>query len=111
VRIIDGICYHGASGNAASTACRSAPSGIPNFATIDRSTQASDDASQRRNEHVDQADQCWDAVDRYLADLLVGVDPVLKAALTANSNAGLPRLDVSPLQGKLLHPIARLARA
>lgn len=67
-------------------------------------------ASGETNE-VDQADRCWDTVDRYLADLLVGVDPVLDAALTANSNAGLPRLDVSPLQGKLLHLITRLARA
>ncbi len=87
--------------------------GILNFATIGRSTQAIKATMRTSGEtdEVDQTDQCWGAVDRYLADLLIDVDPVLDAALTANSNAGLPRLDVSPLQGKLLHLIARLARA
>lgn len=55
--------------------------------------------------------QRWTAVDRYLSGLLVTPDPVLDAALAANAAAGLPRLDVSPLQGKLLHLLARLCGA
>jgi predicted O-methyltransferase YrrM len=47
------------------------------------------------------------AVDDYLAGLLVGPDPALDAALAANRAAGLPAIDVSPLQGKLLHVLAR----
>ena len=53
----------------------------------------------------------WQRVDGYLADLLVGDDPALAAALAANAAAGLPAIDVSPLQGKLLHLLARLAGA
>jgi predicted O-methyltransferase YrrM len=56
-------------------------------------------------------EQSWSAVDQYLTDLLVGSDPALDAALAANSAAKLPQLDVSPLQGKLLHLLARLSRA
>jgi predicted O-methyltransferase YrrM len=55
--------------------------------------------------------QSWNAVDQYLTDSLVPSDPVLDAALAANSAAKLPRRDVSPLQGKLLHLLARLSRA
>jgi predicted O-methyltransferase YrrM len=56
-------------------------------------------------------EQGWSAVDQYLTGLLFGSDPVLDAALAANSAARLPRQDVSPLQGKLLHLLARLAQA
>jgi predicted O-methyltransferase YrrM len=56
-------------------------------------------------------EQGWDAVDRYLADSLVRTDPALDATLAANSAANLPRLDVSPLQGKFLHLLARLCGA
>jgi predicted O-methyltransferase YrrM len=59
-------------------------------------------------------EQLWDlwlAVDQYLTDLLVRSDPALDAALAANSAAKLPQRDVSPLQGKLLHLLARLSRA
>lgn len=55
--------------------------------------------------------QLWHAVDQYLTDLLVWSDPALDAALAANSVANLPQRDVSPLQGKLLHLLARLSRA
>jgi predicted O-methyltransferase YrrM len=48
----------------------------------------------------------WDAVDRYINDMLVGSDQVLEAALAANVAAGLPSIDVSPNQGKLLHVLA-----
>ncbi len=55
--------------------------------------------------------EVWHAADQYLTDLLVRSDPALDAALAANSVANLPRRDVSPLQGKLLHLLARLSRA
>jgi predicted O-methyltransferase YrrM len=49
----------------------------------------------------------WNAVDRYFADLLVSSDSALDAALTASAAAGLPAINVSPTQGKLLHLLAR----
>jgi predicted O-methyltransferase YrrM len=49
----------------------------------------------------------WTAVDRYLGDLLVSSDPALEAALAASAAAGLPAINVSPAQGKLLHLLAR----
>ncbi len=52
-------------------------------------------------------DQTWTAVDRYLTDLFVPADPVLDAALAASAAAGLPEIQVSPSQGKLLHVLAR----
>ena len=58
---------------------------------------------------VDQ--DLWTEVDRYITDLLVPADPVLDAALEASTAAGLPEIQVSPNQGKLLHLIARLQSA
>src|SRR5437868_8501343 len=49
----------------------------------------------------------WSAVDAWLGEKLLGDDPVLDAALAANAAGGLPSIDVSPLQGKLLHLLAR----
>jgi len=48
----------------------------------------------------------WTAVDRYIGDLLVQQDPALEAALEASTAAGLPTIQVSPTQGKLLHLLA-----
>lgn len=48
----------------------------------------------------------WTAVDRYIADLLVPSDPALEAALEASTTAGLPNIQVSPTQGKMLHLLA-----
>jgi predicted O-methyltransferase YrrM len=53
----------------------------------------------------------WAAVDRYLTDLLVPPDPMLDAALEASAAAGLPPINVSPTQGKLLLLLARLQGA
>ncbi|MFM1653288.1 O-methyltransferase [Brevibacillus sp. B_LB10_24] len=53
----------------------------------------------------------WTAVDRYFTDLLVPSDPALDAALEANAAAGLPPIDVTPNQGKLLHLLARIQGA
>jgi predicted O-methyltransferase YrrM len=53
----------------------------------------------------------WTAVDRYLTGLLVPPDDALEAALQASAAAGLPSINVSPNQGKLLHLLARLQGA
>jgi predicted O-methyltransferase YrrM len=50
----------------------------------------------------------WTAVDRYLCDTLLPSDPALDAALSASAAAGLPAINVSPNQGKLLHLLARI---
>jgi predicted O-methyltransferase YrrM len=51
------------------------------------------------------------AVDRLLEQLLVAPDPALDAALEASAAAGFPPAEVSPLQGRLLHLLARIAGA
>ncbi|MGM7643727.1 O-methyltransferase [Nocardia sp. JW2] len=51
----------------------------------------------------------WADVDSYLVSTLVGEEGV--PALEANASAGLPAIDVSPPQGKLLNLVARTARA
>jgi len=53
----------------------------------------------------------WTAVDRYIRDLLVPPDPALDAALRASAAAGLPPINVSPNQGKLLMLLAQLQGA
>jgi predicted O-methyltransferase YrrM len=52
-------------------------------------------------------DERWAAVDGYLTDLLGMDDPALGAALAASVAAGLPAINVSPNQGKLLYLMAR----
>lgn len=53
----------------------------------------------------------WSAVDDYIGEKLLGSDAALEAALAGNAAAGLPPIDVSPAQGKLLYLIARLGGA
>jgi predicted O-methyltransferase YrrM len=53
----------------------------------------------------------WDAVDRYIADLLLPADPSLDAALEASAAAGLPPHQISPAQGKLLQLLALMRAA
>ena len=55
--------------------------------------------------------ESWTAVDRYIVDLLVPPDPALDSALRASAAAGLPPIQVSPNQGKLLNLLARLQGA
>ncbi|MBB5154108.1 O-methyltransferase [Saccharopolyspora phatthalungensis] len=55
--------------------------------------------------------QQWSAVDDYLGGLLAPEDPVLAAALRAGDEAGLPHINVSALQGKLLNLLARAVQA
>ena len=52
-------------------------------------------------------EKIWTAVDGYLGDLLVPADAALEAALAASAAAGLPAINVSPVQGKLLQLLAR----
>lgn len=78
-----------------------------------------------RREHIGDAVECiecrtrgrskegtmtnerWFDVDRYINGLFVADDPALDEALEASANAGLPAIQVSPSQGKLLHVLAR----
>lgn len=50
-------------------------------------------------------------VDHYLSNLFAPHDPALQAALAASTAAGLPEIQVSATQGKLLHMLARLQNA
>jgi predicted O-methyltransferase YrrM len=53
----------------------------------------------------------WAAADAYFEQLLIPADPALDSALRASSDAGLPEIQVSPLQGKLLHLLAQAVGA
>jgi len=53
------------------------------------------------------ADEIWTAVDEYVAGRLAPHDEVLQAALRASEEAGLPQIQVSPAQGKLLYLLAK----
>ncbi|MGD0729927.1 MAG: O-methyltransferase [Terracidiphilus sp.] len=53
----------------------------------------------------------WAQVDEYFCDLLIAGDEKLDAALEVNRKAGLPAIDVSRLQGKFLHLLARIGGA
>jgi len=53
----------------------------------------------------------WSAVDNYIDDELALSDAILDAAIAANAAGGLPAIDVTASQGKLLQLLARLAGA
>ena len=55
-------------------------------------------------------DRTYD-VEAYLSGLFVGDDAVLERALERSAAAGLPPIAVSPVQGKLLHLLARVRGA
>ncbi|WP_342249922.1 O-methyltransferase [Sphingomonas sp. OTU376] len=55
--------------------------------------------------------QDWAAVDGYIAGKLLGNDPVLEGALAANAAGGLPPIDVSAAQGRMLELFARMSGA
>ncbi|HEV7551228.1 MAG TPA: O-methyltransferase [Candidatus Angelobacter sp.] len=57
------------------------------------------------------AQEQWTAVDSYISDLFIAPDFALEAALDSSRAAGLPTINVSPAQGKLLHMLARMQRA
>ncbi|MGN8024981.1 O-methyltransferase [Microbacterium sp. 22242] len=60
---------------------------------------------------ADPTPENWRAADDYLAETLVGHDPALEAALTAQQAAGLPAIEVAPVSGKLLHLLVRISGA
>ena len=53
----------------------------------------------------------WTAVDDYIVASLFEADPVLDAVLAANRDQGLPAIDVSAAQGKLLSLLVRIRGA
>lgn len=53
----------------------------------------------------------WAAVDTYLAEQLIPQDKVLEAALRESEKAGLPAIQVTPLQGRMLAIFARMMGA
>ena len=53
------------------------------------------------------AQDLWATVDSYIADLFIAPDFALEAALDSSKAAGLPTINVSPSQGKLLHLLAK----
>ncbi len=55
--------------------------------------------------------ELWTAVDSYLTDLHIPPDPVLDAALRDSDAAGLPQINVTPSQGKMLQLLAQLNQA
>ncbi len=55
--------------------------------------------------------ELWTTVDQYINKTLVPGDSVLEAALEASEKAGLPSIQVSPPQGKMLHILARSLKA
>jgi len=55
--------------------------------------------------------QKWSAVDEYLAQQLLPDDEVLTQILANNRRAGLPEIDVSPMQGQLLALLVRMTHA
>lgn len=53
------------------------------------------------------SDRSWEAIDRYFSSTLGTSDPVLDGALARSRRAGLPPIQVSPNQGRLLWLLAR----
>lgn len=53
----------------------------------------------------------WNDVDEYFIEKLIPNDPILENVLLANYHAGLPSIDVSPTQGKLLYLLAKIKGA
>lgn len=53
----------------------------------------------------------WSKVDDYIADLFIGEDLALEAALGDSRAAGLPAIQVTPPMGKFLHLLARIRGA
>lgn len=51
-------------------------------------------------------DTNWDAIDAFIGDHFLDDDPALEAALAASEAAGMPAIQVAPLQGKLLMMLA-----
>ncbi len=57
------------------------------------------------------SEQAWTAVDEYVSGLLAPHDEALQGALDAAEAAGLPAIQVSPPQGRLLQMLAQVRGA
>ena len=55
--------------------------------------------------------ELWSAVDSYITDLFAPPDEALDSALRASQAAGLPAINVSPPQGRLLQVLAKAVDA
>ncbi len=53
----------------------------------------------------------WQAVDDYIAEKLLGADDALATTLANNAEQGLPPIEVSAAQGKMLFLLAQMAGA
>ena len=67
--------------------------------------------AQRHTSPDERSQRTWKAVDDYVGGLLVDEDADLLNALEASRLAGLPSINVTAPQGKLLHLLARTQRA
>lgn len=54
------------------------------------------------------SEEIWAAVDAFIGETLVSEDEALQGALDAARDAGLPQIQVSPPQGRLLEMLIRL---
>lgn len=59
----------------------------------------------------DPTPEGWRLLDGYLTDTLVGHDDALEQAVADQDAAGLPSIEVAPLNGKFLHLLARITGA
>ena len=57
------------------------------------------------------SNKTWTAVDDYIVSALFEADPVLDAVIATNRKQGLPAIDVSAAQGKLLSLLVRIRGA
>jgi predicted O-methyltransferase YrrM len=57
------------------------------------------------------ADKAWQAVDAYYEELFGLSDSVMQAVLASSQSGGLPSIQVSPLQGRLLMMLGQAAGA
>jgi predicted O-methyltransferase YrrM len=55
--------------------------------------------------------ETWRAVDTYFSDTLVGHDPALEATVADQNAAGMPSIEVAPVNGKFIHLLARMSGA
>lgn len=55
--------------------------------------------------------QAWAQTDRYFAENLLSADDSLQHVLATNAAAGLPAIDVSPMQGRFLYLQAKIVGA
>jgi predicted O-methyltransferase YrrM len=69
-------------------------------------------SAQKPNASVTNVElENWAKVDQFFSDALIASDRVLESALESSRAAGLPAINVSPNQGKLLEILARMLDA